>query len=94
MIFLAPLIYLNDMEKYTLAVGLVMLKASQGSTLDMGANDGGRPFGSHSNFYPVFDLSKIFCSGCGDERTERIEVLRILYGSIKTNMEEKLCFRN
>ena len=48
-----------------------------------GANDGGRPSGSHSNFYPVFDLSKIFCSGCGDERTERIEVLRILYGSIK-----------
>ena len=34
--FFGPLIYLNDMEKYTLAVGLVMLKASQGSTLDMG----------------------------------------------------------
>ena len=30
------LVYLNDMEKYTLAVGLVMLKASQGATLDMG----------------------------------------------------------
>ncbi len=34
--FFGPLIYLNDMEKYTLAVGLVMLKASQGATLDMG----------------------------------------------------------
>lgn len=34
--FFSPMIYLNDMEKYTLAVGLVMLKASQGATLDMG----------------------------------------------------------
>ena len=34
--FFGPLIYLNDMDKYTLAVGLVMLKASQGATLDMG----------------------------------------------------------
>ncbi|MGI5958585.1 MAG: carbohydrate ABC transporter permease [Massiliimalia sp.] len=34
--FFAPMIYLGDMEKYTLAVGLVMFKASQGATLDMG----------------------------------------------------------
>ncbi len=34
--FFGPMIYLNDMDSFTLAVGLVLLKSSQGATLDMG----------------------------------------------------------
>ena len=61
--FFGPLIYLNDMEKYTLAVGLVMLKASQGSTLDMGPMMAGSLLAVVPTFILYLTCQKYFVQG-------------------------------
>lgn len=61
--FFGPLIYLNDMEKYTLAVGLVMLKASQGATLDMGPMMAGALLAVVPTFILYLTCQKYFVQG-------------------------------
>ena len=61
--FFGPMIYLNDMEKYTLAVGLVMLKASQGATLDMGPMMAGALLAVIPTFVLYLTCQKYFVQG-------------------------------
>lgn len=61
--FFAPLIYLNDMDKYTLAVGLVMLKASQGATLDLGPMMAGSLIAVIPTFILYITCQKYFVQG-------------------------------
>lgn len=61
--FFGPLIYLNDMDKYTLAVGLVMLKASQGATLDMGPMMAGALVAVIPTFILYLTCQKYFVQG-------------------------------
>ena len=61
--FFGPMIYLNDMEKYTLAVGLVMLKASQGATLDMGPMMAGALLAVIPTFFLYLTCQKYFVQG-------------------------------
>lgn len=61
--FFGPLIYLNDMEKYTLAVGLVMLKASQGATLDTGPMMAGALISVIPTFILYLTCQKYFVQG-------------------------------
>lgn len=61
--FFGPMIYLNDMEKYTLAVGLVMLKASQGATLDMGPMMAGALLVVIPTFFLYLTCQKYFVQG-------------------------------
>lgn len=61
--FFSPMIYLNDMEKYTLAVGLVMLKASQGATLDMGPMMAGALISVVPTFILYLTAQKYFVQG-------------------------------
>lgn len=61
--FFSPLIYLNDMEKYTLAVGLVMLKASEGATLDTGPLMAGALMAIIPTFILYLTCQKYFVQG-------------------------------
>lgn len=60
--FFGPLIYL-DMDQYTLAVGLVMLKASQGATLDMGPMMAGALIAVIPTFLLYITCQKYFVQG-------------------------------